>query len=107
MDLPLSDHRQHFQTEASGILMILIFRVGTNLKQTRQTLIHPYLGEKINKKTSKARNTETNKHNDANKQINERITKINRMNLKAMDIQIQLWKQKKEKQQQRNLPRKK
>ena len=107
MDLPLSDHRQHFQTEASGILMILIFRLGTNLKQTRQTLIHPYLGEKINKKTSKARNTETNKHNDANKQINERITKINRMNLKAMDIQIQLWKQKKEKQQQRNLPRKK
>ena len=98
MDLPLSDHRQHFQTEASGILMILIFRLGTNLKQTRQTLIHPYLGEKINKKTSKARNTETNKHNDANKQINERITKINRMNLKAMDIQIQLWKQKKEKQ---------
>ena len=107
MDLPLSDHRQHFQTEASGMLMILIFRLGTNLKQTRQTLINPYLGEKINKKTSKARNTGTNKHNDANKQINERITKINRMNLKAMDIQIQLWKQKKEKQQQRNLPRKK
>ena len=107
MDLPLSDHRQHFQTEASGILMILIFRLGTNLKQTRQTLIHPYLGEKINKETSKARSTETNKHNDANKQINERITKMNGMNLKAMDIQIQLWKQKKEKQQQRNLPRKK
>ena len=32
MDLPLSDHRQHFQTEASGILMILIFRLDTNLK---------------------------------------------------------------------------
>ena len=106
MDLPLSDHRQHFQTEASGILMILIFRLGTNLKQTRHTLIHLNLGEKINKETSKARNTETNKNNDANKQINERITKINGMNLKAMDIQIQLWKQKKEKQQQQNLPRK-
>ena len=42
--------------------------------------------KRINKETSKARNTETNKHNDANKQINERITKINGMNLKAMDI---------------------
>ena len=29
---------------------------------------------------------QTNKHNDANKQINERITKMNGMNLKAMDI---------------------
>ena len=71
MDLPLSDHRQHFQTEASGILMILIFRLGTNLKQTRQTLIHPYLGEKANKETSKARNRETNKHDNADKQINK------------------------------------
>ena len=86
--------------------MISIFRLGTNLKQTRQTLIHPYLGEKINKETSKARSTKTNKHNDANKQINERITKINGMNPKAMDIQIQLWKQKKEKQQQQT-PKKK
>ena len=76
--------------------MISIFRLGTNLKQTRQTLIHPNLGEKTNKETSKVRNTETSKRNDANKQINERITKINGRNLKAIDIQIQLWKQKKE-----------
>ena len=86
MDLPLSDHRQHFQTEASGILMILIFRLDTNLKIDSSNINTPLLRWKINKETSKARNTETNKHNDANKQINERITKINGMNLKAMDI---------------------
>ena len=87
--------------------MILIFRLGTILNQTRQTSIHPNLSEKANKETSKARNTETNKHDNANKQINERIIKVNRRNLKAIDIQIWLWKQKKEKQQLQNLPRKK
>ena len=35
------------------------------------------------------------------------IITINGRNLKAMDIQIQLWKKKKEKQQLQNLPRKK
>ena len=38
---------------------------------TRQTSIHPNLGEKANKETSKARNTETNKHDNADKQINK------------------------------------
>ena len=87
--------------------MILIFRLGTIPIQNRQTSIHPNLSEKANKETSKARNTETNKHDNANKQINERIIKVNGRNLKAIDVQIQLWKQKKEKQQLQNLPRKK
>ena len=67
-------------------MVILIFRLGTIVKQTRQILIHPNLGEKANKKTSKARNTETNKHDNANKQINERIIKVNGRNLKAIDV---------------------
>ena len=32
MDLPLSDHCQHLQTEENGILMILIIRLDTILK---------------------------------------------------------------------------
>ena len=67
-------------------MVILIFRLGTIVKQTRQTLIHPNLGEKVNNKTSKARNTETNKHDNANKQINERIIKVNGRNLKAIGV---------------------
>ena len=53
---------------------------------TRQTSIHPNLGEKANKETSKARNTETNKQTmQTNKSIKPIIT-INGRNLKAMDI---------------------
>ena len=59
------------------MLMILIFGLGTILNMTRQTSIHPNLGEKANKETSKARKTETNKHDNAGKQINEPIIKIN------------------------------
>ena len=68
------------------MLMILIFGLGTILNMTRQTSIHPNLGEKANKETSKARNTETNKHDNANKQINERRIKGNGRNLKAIDV---------------------
>ena len=68
------------------MLMILIFGLGTILNMTRQTSIHPNLGEKANKETSKARNTETNKHDNANKQINERIIKVNGRNLQAIDV---------------------
>ena len=48
--------------------------------------MHPNLGEKANKETSKARKTETNKHDNAKKQISECIIKINGGNIKAMDI---------------------
>ena len=47
--------------------------------------MHPNLGEKANKKTSKARNTETSKHNNVNKQVNEHIIKTYGRNLHAMD----------------------
>ena len=53
------------------MLMILIFGLRTILNMTRQTSIHPNLGEKANKETSKARNRETNKHDNADKQINK------------------------------------
>ena len=36
-------------------------------------MIHPSIGEKANKKTSKARNIETNKNTHTTKQINEHI----------------------------------
>ena len=68
------------------MLMILIFGLCTILNMTRQTSIHPNLGEKANKETSKARKTETNKHDNAKKQISECIIKINGGNIKAMDI---------------------
>ena len=68
------------------MLMILIFGLGTILNMTRQTSIHPNLGEKANKETSKARNTETNKQTmQTNKSIKPIIT-INGRNLKAMNI---------------------
>ena len=46
----------------------------------------PDLGEKANKETSKAKNTEANKRDNPNKQINEPIIQINGRNLNAMDI---------------------
>ena len=68
------------------MLIISIFGLGTVLNLTRQTSIHPNLGEKANKETSKARNTETNKQTmQTNKSIKPIIT-INGRNLKAMDI---------------------
>ena len=68
------------------MLMILIFGLGTILNMTCQTSIHPNLGEKANKETSKARNTETNKQTmQTNKSIKPIIT-INGRNLKAMNI---------------------
>ena len=53
------------------MLMILVFGLGTILNLTRQTSIHPNLGEKANKETRRARNRETNKHDNADKQINK------------------------------------
>ena len=68
------------------MLMILIFGLCTILNMTRQTSIHPNLGEKANKETSKARNTETNKQTmQTNKSIKP-IIAINGRNLKAMNI---------------------
>ena len=53
------------------MLMILIFGLCTTLNMTHQTSIRPNLGEKANKETSKAINRETNKHDNADKQINK------------------------------------